>query len=90
VCTSTNVSSHCRPFPPATTLSQSKKALYIYFHDLTATARFPAATVTLETLDLLLPILDSKAVREFDEVPLEGQTFTVEQDEEHRRHDPTQ
>ena len=57
---------------------------------LTAAARFPAAPVTLETLDLLLPTLDSKAVEKFDEVPLEGQTFTVEQDEEHRRDDPTQ
>ena len=37
-------------------------------HDLTAAARFPAAPVTLETLDLLLPTLDSKAVEKFDEV----------------------
>jgi len=56
----------------------------------TATARLPAVTIALQTLDLLLPLLDREAVGEVNETALEGQTFAVQQGEEHRRHDPAQ
>ena len=56
----------------------------------TATARPPAVTIALQTLDLLLPLLDRKAVGEVNETTLESQTFAVQQGEEHRRHDPAQ
>ena len=56
----------------------------------TATARSPAVTIALQTLDLLLPLLDRKAVGEVNETTLESQTFAVQQGEEHRGHEPAQ
>jgi hypothetical protein len=59
---------------------------------LTATARLRllAVTIALQTLDLLLPLLGTEAVREFNEMALEGQTFAVKQCEKHRCDNPTQ
>jgi hypothetical protein len=59
---------------------------------LTATARpgFLAVTIALQTLDLLLPLLSTEAVREVNEMALEGQAFAVQQGEEHRCDDPAQ
>jgi hypothetical protein len=59
---------------------------------LTATARpgFLAFTIALQTLDLLLPLLGTEAVREVNEMTLEGQAFAVQQGEEHRCDNPAQ
>ena len=57
---------------------------------LSATTRPPAVTIALQTLDLLLPLLDRKAVGEVNETTLESQTFAVQQGEEHRGHEPAQ
>jgi hypothetical protein len=47
---------------------------------LTATARpgFLAVTIALQTLDLLLPLLSTEAVRKVKEMALEGQAFAVQ------------
>jgi hypothetical protein len=59
---------------------------------LTATARpgFLAVTIALQTLDLLLPLLSTEAVREVNEMALEGQAFAVQQGKEHRCDNPAQ
>jgi hypothetical protein len=59
---------------------------------LTATARLRllAVTIALQTFNLLLPLLDSEAVREVNELALEGQAFAVKQGEEHRCDHPAQ
>jgi hypothetical protein len=59
---------------------------------LTATARpgFFGVTIALQTLDLLLPLLGTEAVREVNEMSLEGQAFAVQQGEEHGCDNPAQ
>jgi len=59
---------------------------------LTATARprLLAVTIALQTLDLLLPLLDGEAVREVNEMALEGQAFAIKQSEEYRCDNPAQ
>jgi hypothetical protein len=59
---------------------------------LTATARpgFLAVTIALQTLDLLLPLLSTEAVRKVKEMALEGQAFAVQKSEEHRCDNPAQ
>jgi hypothetical protein len=56
----------------------------------TARLRLLAVTIALQTLDLLLSLLDGEAVRELNEVALEGQTFAVKQCEKYRCDNPTQ
>jgi len=56
----------------------------------TARLRLLAVTIALQTFDLLLPLLDSEAVREVNEMALEGQAFAVKQGEEHRCDHPAQ
>jgi hypothetical protein len=59
---------------------------------LTATAKLRLLTVTiaLQTVDLLLPLLGTEAIGEFNEMALEGQTFAVKECEKHRCDNPTQ
>jgi len=54
----------------------------------TARLRLLAVTIALQTLDLLLPLLGTEAVREVNEMALEGQAFAVQQGEEHRCDNP--
>ena len=46
--------------------------------------------IALQTLDLLLPLLGTEAVREVNEMALECQAFAIKQGEEHRCDDPAQ
>jgi hypothetical protein len=59
---------------------------------LTATAwpRLLSVTIALQTLDLLLSLLGTEAVREVNEMALECQAFAVQQSEEHRCDNPAQ
>jgi len=59
---------------------------------LTATARLRllAVTITLQTLDLLLPLLGTETIGEVNEMALESQAFAVKQGEEQRCDNPAQ
>jgi hypothetical protein len=59
---------------------------------LTATPRprLLAIPIAFQTLDLLLPLLGTEAIREVNEMVLEGQAFAIKQGEEHRCDKPAQ
>jgi hypothetical protein len=79
-------------YPPQGALTLSLLAEEGTITILTATARpgLFAVTITFQTLDLLLPLLGTEAVREVNEMALEGQAFAVQQGEKHRCDNPAQ
>jgi hypothetical protein len=79
-------------YPPKGTLTLTLSWREGTVEILTATARFRllAITIALQTLDLLLPLLGTEAVGEFNKMALEGQAFAVQQCEKYRGDNPTQ
>jgi hypothetical protein len=80
-------------YPPKGTLTLSlswRERGIIEMLTATAWPGFLAVTIALQTLHLLLPLLGTEAVREVNEMALEGQAFAIQQGEEHRCDNPAQ